>query len=222
MIYAPFMFRLARSVFIAWLFWGSALASAQGSGSHKECLTQENRITIACGNNSCPGGTRFYRTVNEAHPVCNRNPNEGLFRLPCGGGFIEGRFRNDRPVLWKVEGQPDVNVFQAVGRLPTTLTKLEVCGSGVVASFHNYNSETFVTYSPNCRDLRSGGETILTFQGKNYGISAFTPDPRGGVIIDAYHNHSRGPRSAKFYSPDCLNPMGGGQTQVVQDWKKIR
>lgn len=220
MVHASFTLRLAQSVFMAWLFLGSALASAQASGSHKECLTQENRITIACGNNSCPGGTRFYRTVNEAHPMCNRNPSEGVFRLPCGGGVIEGKLNSNRPVLWKVEGQPDVNVFQAVGRLPTMLTKLEVCGSGVVASFQNFNSETFVTYSPSCRDLRSGGETIVTFQGKDFGISAFAPDPKGGVTIDAFHNHRRGPRFAKFYSPDCLNPMGGGSTQVLMGWRK--
>lgn len=206
---------------LLWLLGASGPACAQNVASHKECLTQENRITIACGNNSCPGGTTYYRTVNEAHPACNRNPNEGVFRLPCGVGVIEGRLRSNQPVLWKVEGQPDVTIFQSVGNLPTLLTNIEVCGSGVVANFQNFNSETFVTYSPSCKALEGGGETVSTFRGKDMGVLNFAPDPRGGVTVSAYHNHSRGARAATFYSPDCLNPLGGGNTQVIQGWKKI-
>lgn len=222
MTHVSFALKIAKCFSMSWILSSAALALAQGNSSHKECLTQENRITIACGNKSCPGGTRLYRSVNEAHPTCNRNSSDDVFRIPCGGGTIEGSLGSYKPVVWKVEGKPEVTIFQSVGPRPTLLTHLEVCGSGVVASFANFNSEAFVTYSPSCTNLFSGGDTILTFRGHDYGIMAFAPDPRGGITIDAYHNHRRGARFAKFYSPNCLNPMGGGKTQILQDWKKIR
>jgi len=45
--------------------------AAQAITSYKECLTESNRITFACGANECPRGTRHYRTVREAIPECN-------------------------------------------------------------------------------------------------------------------------------------------------------
>lgn len=61
--------RRLLALFVLLLSSGSTFA--QDITSYKECLTPEKRITFACGANNCPGGTRYYRTINKAIPECN-------------------------------------------------------------------------------------------------------------------------------------------------------
>ncbi|WPH14704.1 hypothetical protein [Variovorax paradoxus] len=47
------------------------IATALAIGSYKECLTNNGRVTFACGAQSCPGGTKYLRTINRSIPECN-------------------------------------------------------------------------------------------------------------------------------------------------------
>ena len=52
----------------------SSPANAQ-INSYKECYDpQRNRVVFACGAASCPTGTKYQRTVNQAIPQCNASP----------------------------------------------------------------------------------------------------------------------------------------------------
>lgn len=49
-----------------------AIQQALAIGSYKECRDPaRDRITFACGAQSCPGGTTYVRTVRKAIPECN-------------------------------------------------------------------------------------------------------------------------------------------------------
>lgn len=64
---------VARSALMFAMLAATALVSAQPAvGKYKVCIDpNRNRPVIACGENSCPGGTTYDRTVNKPIPECN-------------------------------------------------------------------------------------------------------------------------------------------------------
>lgn len=159
------------------------------------------------------------RSANTEHGFITVNASPGSFSVACGGGVIEGVFRSINPVLWKISGQPDKVVFQHQGTNSTILVGIAACGTGVVATGANFNNDKFITYSPDCQNLMGGGATKLTLNSKDIGAVSVKSDSRGGVNVRAYNNKPSPPKFAEFYSPDCLNPVGGGQTEVIRGWQ---
>lgn len=158
-------------------------------------------------------------SANTEEGLIRVNASSGNFSVACGGGVIEGVFRSIYPVLWKVPGQPDKIVFQRQGTNSTILVGIAACGTGVVATGANFNNDKFITYSTDCQNLMGGGATKLTLNSKDIGAVSITSDSRGGVNVRAYNNKPSPPKFAEFYSPDCLNPVGGGQTEVIRGWQ---
>lgn len=182
-------------------------------------------VLAACANP--PKSTRTIETDNPTVPGAETamfldvgdGPVPFAFSIPCGGGVVVGTRLNIHPVIWKVPGQPDRVVHHDPSRT-FLIESIAACGTGVVASTQNFNNDTYSYYSPTCENLLGGGATLLTHQGRRMGVLQFQTDPRGGVRIAGYNNQS-GPKVAKFYSPDCLNPLGGGRTEVIQAWREI-